>query len=172
MTAFAPAGLDGFLSPRSVAIVGASPEPHGIRGALLRLLRKNGFAGAVYPVNPSHREIDGLQCYPDIAAIGAPVDLAVVAVPAAAVPDVLEGCAAAGVAGAIVISSGFAEDTTVRSDLQDRIAALARRTGMRVCGPNAEGFHNEVDCVTATFSPAADRDAAAASPALRWAPPP
>ncbi len=161
-----PAGLDRFLSPRSVAIVGASPAPHGIRGALLRLLRKNGFAGAIYPVNPTHREIDGLRCYPDVAAIGAPIDLAVIAIPAPAVPGVLEECAAAGVANAIVISSGFAEDTMTRSDLQDRIVALARRTGMRICGPNAEGFHNEVDRVTATFSPAADRDAAAASVAL------
>jgi acetate---CoA ligase (ADP-forming) len=166
MTRSDPAGLDRFLSPRSVAIVGASPEPHGIRGALLHLLRKNGFAGAIYPVNPTHHEIDGLRCYPDVAAIGAPIDLALIAIPAPAVPGVLEECAAAGVANAIVISSGFAEDTMTRSDLQDRIVALARRTGMRICGPNAEGFHNEVDRVTATFSPAADRDAAAASVAL------
>jgi len=154
------------LSPRSVAVVGASPEPHGIRGALLRLMRKNGFAGALYPVNPSHREIDGLRCYPDVAAIAAAIDLAVVAVPAAAVPGVLEDCAAAGVANAIVISSGFDEDVMAPAGLQDGIAALARRTGMRVCGPNAEGFHNEVDRVTATFSPATDRDAGAARVSL------
>lgn len=166
MTSFDPAGLDRFLSPRSIAVVGASPEPHGIRGALLRLLRKNGFAGAVYPVNPTHREIDGLRCYPDVASIGAAVDLALIAIPAPGVPAVLEACAAAGVANAVIISSGFAEDTHTRTDLQDDIAGLARRTGMRVCGPNAEGFHNEVDRVTATFSPAVDRDAAPASATL------
>jgi acetate---CoA ligase (ADP-forming) len=166
MTRSGPAGLDRFLSPRSVAIIGASPDKHGIRGMLLNLLRKNGFPGAVYPVNPTHEEIDGLRCYPNVAAIGAPVDLAIIAIPAPAVPKALEGCTAAGVANAIIISSGFDEDTQTRSDLQERIVALARRTGMRICGPNAEGFHNDVDHVTATFSPAADKDAAAASVAL------
>jgi acyl-CoA synthetase (NDP forming) len=158
--------LEHFLSPRSVAIIGASPEPHRIRGALLRLLRKNDFPGAIYPINPSYGEIDGLRCYPTIAAVGAPVDLALVAIPAAAVLSALEECAAAGVGNAIIISSGFAEDGVAPSDLQDRIVALARRTGMRICGPNAEGFHNEVDRVTATFSPATDPDATMARPAL------
>jgi acyl-CoA synthetase (NDP forming) len=159
--------LDRFLSPRSIAIIGASPEPHRIRGALLHLLRKNGFPGAIYPVNPTYQDIGGLRCYPNVAAIGAPIDLALVAIPAAVVLEALEGCAAAGVANAIIISSGFAEDGEAPSDLQDRIVALARRTGMRICGPNAEGFHNEVDRVTATFSPATDRDpAAATAPAL------
>lgn len=160
------AALDRFLSPRSVAIVGASPEKRGIRGALLNFLRKNGFAGAIYPINPTHAEIDGLRCYPRVGDVGAPIDLALIAIPAAGVLDVLEECAAAGVANAVIISSGFAEDTQVRSDLQERIVALARRTGMRICGPNAEGFHNEVDHVTATFSPAADRDAAGAAVCL------
>jgi acetate---CoA ligase (ADP-forming) len=154
------AGLDRFLSPHSVAIIGASPEAHRIRGALFHLLRKNGFPGAIYPINPSYQEIGGLPCYPTVTAIGAPVDLALVAIPAAAVLEALEACATAGVKYAIIISSGFAEDGIAPSDLQDRIAALARRTGMRICGPNAEGFHNDVDRVTATFSPATDRDAA------------
>jgi acetyltransferase len=161
-----PKSLERFLSPRSVAIVGASPEPHRIRGALLRLLRSNGFPGAIYPVNPTYREIDGLRCYPSVAAIGAMVDLALVAIPAEAVLGALEDCAVAGVGNAIIISSGFAEDGRAPSDLQDRIAALARRTGMRICGPNAEGFHNEVDRVTATFSPATDREAAVLGPTL------
>ena len=151
--------LDSLLSPRSVAVVGASPDPHKIRGALLRLLRKNGFAGRIVPVNPSYADIGGLPCFPTIAAAGGPLDLALVAIPAAGVLAALEECAAAGVRNAVVISSGFAEDDAAPADLQDRVGALARRTGMRVCGPNAEGFHNEVDRVSATFSPAVDRDA-------------
>jgi acetate---CoA ligase (ADP-forming) len=161
-----PTGLDLFLSPRAIAIIGASPEPHRIRGALLRLLRKNFYPGAIYPINPTYQDIDGLRCYPSVAAVGAPIDLALVAIPAAVVLDALENCAAAGVKNAIIISSGFAEDGVAPSDLQDRIVALARRTGMRICGPNAEGFHNEVDRVTATFSPATDREAASAASAL------
>ena len=148
--------LHELLSPRSVAIVGASPDATRIRGALLHMLRKNGFPGAIYPVNPSYAEIDGLRCYPSAAAIGETVDLALVAIPAGAVPDALEECAAAGVRNAVVISSGFAEDAEAPPDLQDRIAAIARRTGMRVCGPNGEGFFNEVARVTATFSPAVE----------------
>ncbi len=153
------ARLDTLLSPRSVAVIGASPDPQKIRGALLNLLRKNGFAGRIVPVNPSYQEIAGLPCFPTLAAAGEPVDLALVAIPAAGVLAALEECAAAGAHNAVVISSGFAEDGAAPADLQDQVAALARRTGMRVCGPNAEGFHNEVDRVSATFSPAVDRDA-------------
>jgi acyl-CoA synthetase (NDP forming) len=123
MTRSDPAGLDRFLSPRSIAIVGASLEPHSIRGALLHLLRKNGFAGAIYPVNPTHREIDGLRCCPDVTAMGAPIDLAVIAIPAPAVPGMQEECAAAAVANATVISLGFAE---ARDSQVSRLAAAGR----------------------------------------------
>jgi len=153
------ARLDTLLSPRSVAVIGASPDPHKIRGALFHVLRKNGFAGRIVPVNPSYRDIDGVPCFPSLAAAGEPVDLALIAIPAAGVLAALEECAAAGVRNVVVISSGFAEDEGAPADLQDQVAALARRTGMRVCGPNAEGFHNEPGHVSATFSPAVDRDA-------------
>jgi acyl-CoA synthetase (NDP forming) len=151
--------LDSLLSPSSVAVIGASPDPHKIRGQLLLLLRKNGFAGRIVPVNPSCAEIDGLPCHPTIAAAGGPVDVALIAIPAAGVLQSLEECAAAGVRNAVIISSGFAEDDAAPSGLQDRMKALARRTGMRVLGPNAEGFHNEPGRISATFSPAVDRDA-------------
>ena len=151
--------LDSLLSPSSVAVIGASPDPHKIRGQLLLLLRKNGFAGRIVPVNPSYAEIDGLPCHPTLAAAGGPVDVALIAIPAAGVLQSLEECAAAGVRNAVIISSGFAEDDAAPSGLQDRMKALARRTGMRVLGPNAEGFHNEPGRISATFSPAVDRDA-------------
>lgn len=160
--------LDTLLSPASVAIIGASPDPHRIRGQLLGLLRKNGFAGRIVPVNPSYTEIDGLPCVPTIAAAGdEPIDLALIAIPAGGVLPVLEECAAAGVRNAVVISSGFAEDDAAPPDLQHRVAALARRTGMRILGPNAEGFHNDIAHVSATFSPAVDRDADTAPVAVR-----
>ena len=149
-------GLHSFFNPRSVAIVGASPDSTKIRGALLHLLQKNGYPGAIYPINPSYGEIGGLRCYPSAAAIGEAVDLALVAIPAGAVLPALEDCAAAGVRHAVIISSGFAEDDGAPPDLQDKIAAFARSSGMRVCGPNAEGFYNEPARVTATFSPAVD----------------
>jgi acyl-CoA synthetase (NDP forming) len=145
--------LDKFLAPGSIALIGASPDRGKIRGALLHTLRRNGFPGKIYPVNPSYADIDGLRCYPAVAAIGAPIDLAIIAVPAPAVPKALEECGAAGAANALIISSGFAEEGGARAALQDEIHAIARRTGMRISGPNAEGFHNELAHVSATFSP-------------------
>jgi acyl-CoA synthetase (NDP forming) len=150
------APLDRFFAPAAIAVIGASPEKTRIRGLLLHLLRKNGYGGRLYPVNPSYQEIDGLPCFPSLAAIGAPIDLALIAIPAEAVLPALEECAAAKVGYAVIISSGFAEQGGAQTQLQDQIAALARRTGLRVSGPNAEGFHNELARVAATFSPAVD----------------
>ena len=151
-----PASLDRFLAPAAIAIIGASPDTARIRGRLLHLLRENGYGGKLYPVNPSYREIDGVPCFPSVGAIEEPIDLALIAIPAETVLPALEECAAAGVGHAVIISSGFAEQGGAQTDLQHEIAALARRTGLRVCGPNAEGFHNDVAHVAATFSPAVE----------------
>src|SRR5262249_59573845 len=97
------------LNPRSVAVVGASREASSIGAALIANLVHAGFTGPVYPVNPKTDEIHGLRAFPRVGAIGRPVDLALVAVPAAAVEEVMEECATAGVRGVVVISSGFAE---------------------------------------------------------------
>ncbi|MGO4712016.1 acetate--CoA ligase family protein [Bradyrhizobium sp. 2TAF24] len=148
--------LDSFFSPDSIAIIGASRDGTKIPGLLLTFLRRNGYAGAIYPVNPRYDEIDGLACVPSIAAIGRPVDLAIVIIPAPQVLAALEECAAAGARNAVVISSGFAEGGGDSADVQRDIAALARRTGMRISGPNAEGFYNEARRVAATFSPTVD----------------
>ncbi len=85
-----------------------------------------------------------------------PIDLAVIVIPARAVLAALEQCAAAGVKNAVIISSGFAEEGGDSADMQDAIAALAKKTGMRISGPNAEGFLSEVQKVAATFSPTVD----------------
>lgn len=169
MTPPATPALDSFLAPASIAVIGASPNPAVIRGALLHLLRRNGYGGRLYPVNPSYQEIDGLPCYPSVQAIGAPVDLALVAIPAAQVLPALEACAAAGVRHAAVISSGFAEEGGASGALQAEMAALARRTGMRVSGPNAQGFYNAAARIAATFSPAVDRAPDAPSLAIAGA---
>jgi acyl-CoA synthetase (NDP forming) len=148
--------LETFFAPDSIAVIGASRDEKKIPGLLLTFLRRNGFTGAIYPVNPAHDSIGDLPCYRSVGAIGRPVDLAVVIIPAHAVLAALEDCAAAGVRHAIIISSGFAEEGGASADTQAEIAALARRTGMRVCGPNAEGFYNEPQRVAATFSPTVD----------------
>src|SRR5437763_9053937 len=120
------------------------------------MLRKNDYPGKLYPINPNYDDIDGLKCYRSIADIGAPIDLAVVIIPARAVLTALEQCAAAGVKNAVIISSGFAEEGGDAAAMQDQIASLAKKTGMRISGPNAEGFYSQVQRVAATFSPTVD----------------
>ncbi|MGX4768786.1 acetate--CoA ligase family protein [Bradyrhizobium guangdongense] len=148
--------LDTFFAPASIALIGASRDHEKIPGRLLAMLRKNDYPGKIYPVNPNYADIDGLTCYKSIAEIGVPIDLAVVMIPARAVLPALEQCAAAGVKNAVVISSGFAEEGGDSAAMQSAIAALARRTGMRISGPNAEGFFSQMQRVAATFSPAVD----------------
>ncbi|MBN8962537.1 MAG: acetate--CoA ligase family protein [Rhizobiales bacterium] len=148
--------LDSFFAPASIAIIGASRDALKIPGLLLTFLRRNGFPGWIYPVNPNYPNIDGLACYASVSDIKQPIDLAIVIIPARAVLDALKECAAVGVKNAIIISSGFAEEGGDSAAMQDAIADLARTTGMRVSGPNAEGFYNELGQVAATFSPTVD----------------
>jgi len=151
-----PHPLDSFFAPASIALIGASRDLEKIPGRLLSMLRKNEFPGKIYPINPNYGDIDGLKCYPTIADVGQPIDLAVVIIPARAVLAALEQCAAVGVKNAVIISSGFAEEGGDSAAMQDAIVALAKRTGMRISGPNAEGFYSEVQKVAATFSPTVD----------------
>src|SRR5438270_1942530 len=152
----APHPLDSFFSPSSIALIGASRDLDKIPGRLLSMLRKNHYPGKIYPVNPNYGELDALKCYPSIGDVGAPIDLAIVIIPARAVLGALEQCAAAGVKNAVIISSGFAEEGGDSTAMQDAIVALAKRTGMRISGPNAEGFYSEAQHVAATFSPTVD----------------
>jgi acyl-CoA synthetase (NDP forming) len=151
-----PHPLDSFFAPGSIALIGASRDLEKIPGRLLSMLRKNEFPGKLYPVNPNYGDIDGLKCYPSIADVGQPIDLAIVIIPARGVLAALEQCAAVGVRNAVIISSGFAEEGGDSAAMQDAIAALAKKTGMRISGPNAEGFYSQVQRVAATFSPTVD----------------
>src|SRR5471030_3246380 len=151
-----PHPLDSFFAPSSIALFGASRDLDKIPGRLLSMLRKNDYPGKIYPINPNYDDIGGLKCYPAISDVGQPIDLAVVIIPARAVLAALEQCAAAGVKHAVIISSGFAEEGGDSAEMQDAIAALAKRTGMRISGPNAEGFYSQVQRVAATFSPTVD----------------
>src|SRR5438132_5680191 len=151
-----PHPLDSFFAPGSIALIGASRDKEKIPGRLLSMLRKNGFPGKIYPVNPNYGDIDGLKCFSSIADVGQPIDLAIVIIPAKAVLGALKQCAAAGVRNAVIISSGFAEEGGDAAAMQDQIASLAKRTGMRISGPNAEGFYSQVQRVAATFSPTVD----------------
>ncbi|MBX9595792.1 MAG: CoA-binding protein, partial [Roseomonas sp.] len=99
------AGLEAILQPRSIAIIGASQDPTKIGGRPVELLRRFGFPGAIYPVNPRAAEVQGLRAYPSVTDLPEAPDLAIIAVAAEAAPDALEACAAKGVKGAVIFSS-------------------------------------------------------------------
>ncbi|MDR0358656.1 MAG: CoA-binding protein, partial [bacterium] len=115
--------LDRLLWPERIAIIGASSNPDAIGGRPLRLLRQLDYPGRVYPVNPRHQTVGDVQAFPSIGSVPEPVDMAIVAVPAASVPAVLRECAAAGVGTAVVFSSGFADGG--ESALEAELAAAA-----------------------------------------------
>jgi acetyl coenzyme A synthetase (ADP forming)-like protein len=143
------------LHPGSVAVIGASREPGSIGHQILHNLIADRFTGAVYPVNPKAERILGIPCYPSITAIGRPVDLAIVSVPAPYVEQVLEECAQARARGAVVITAGFAEVSAEGRSAQDRLVGLVRRHGLRMIGPNCMGVVNTDPAVSlnGTFAP-------------------
>jgi acyl-CoA synthetase (NDP forming) len=146
--------LDALFWPRSIALVGASPDKSGIRGRIVDAVRQHGFDGPLYPISRSHACIDELTAYPSVAAMPQAVDLAIVTIPAAYVADALEACGERGVRAAVIISSGFAEERG--ADGIAREAAIRRvveRYDLAVLGPNGEGFMNSATPLTATFSP-------------------
>jgi acetyl coenzyme A synthetase (ADP forming)-like protein len=144
------------LNPTSVAIVGASRHPGTIGAALVSNVKRNSFAGAIYPINPQAGEIAGLRAYPSVTAVAAPIDLAIIAVPAAAVEQTVAECASVGVRGVVIISAGFAEVSADGRAAQQRLKDLARASGMRMVGPNCMGILNTDPAVSlnGTFAPA------------------
>ena len=135
----AQARLRRVLSPGSVAILGASPRPESLSRRFLSGLVRHGFAGTIVAVNPNYDEVDGIRCVPSVGVAGA-IDLAVLSVPKRLVLSSLEECAAAGVAGAVVFASGYSETGDRGREDELEITALARRTGLRVLGPNSPGL--------------------------------
>jgi acyl-CoA synthetase (NDP forming) len=150
------AALAALFDPRSVAVVGASTDPRGLGGRPLGLLRARGYQGAVFPVNRSHSVVQGERAYPSIGDVPEPVDVAMVAVPARLVPEVLRECAAAGVKLAVVVSSGFGEGQGSGIELAEEVRNDLLATGMRVLGPNCEGFASIRARAPLTFSPVLD----------------
>lgn len=145
-------GLSALFHPRSVAVIGASAEVSKIGGRPIHHLLTSGFEGPIYPVNPRREEIQGLRCYPSLTAVGAEVDLAIVAVPTPAVLAAVQECADAGVQVAILFSAGFAEMGAEGAALQRRVVEVAAAAGMRIVGPNCIGAANMAEGAATTFA--------------------
>ncbi len=135
-------GLDAVLSPASVAVIGASPDPASVGHRLLASIVGHGFRGAVHPIHPTAREVLGLPARPSVLDVPGKVDLAVIAVPASAVLGVVEQCARKGVRGLLVVTAGFREAGPDGMRLEAELGALARRHAMRLVGPNCLGVVN------------------------------
>ena len=146
--------LTTIFSPRSIAVVGASDTVAKIGGIPVDFQKRFGYAGVIYPVNPKPGLIQGLRAFPTISAIGAPVDLAIFAIPETLVRAALEDAISAGVRGVVLFTSGFAEVSPQGAMAQLQLAAMARAAGVRLLGPNCLGFMNIRSHVYATFSPA------------------
>ncbi len=148
------ASLTPLLAPRSVAVIGASDEPTRIGGRPIAYMLEKRFAGRLLPVNPKRETVQGLPCFPTIAALPETPDVAIVAVPAAAAVETVAALASRGVKGAIVLTAGFAEMNAAGAAAQAEMVALARAGGMRLLGPNCLGLFNARLGYYPTFSAA------------------
>ncbi len=135
--------MEFFFKPKGVAIVGASANPSKGGHFILNNVIK-GFSGGVYPVNPGYPEINGLKCYPSVLQVPDPVDLAIIFVPAALVPQVVQQCVERGIRGVMIESGGFAETGDSGKQLQEHLVAIGHKTGIRIWGPNCMGLVDAV----------------------------
>jgi acetyl coenzyme A synthetase (ADP forming)-like protein len=147
------ASLAPFFSPAAVAVIGASSRPGSIGGELFRNILRADFAGAAYPVNRSGEPVAGVHAYRSTADIGEPVDLAVICLPAEAVPEAAAEALQSGVRALCVISAGFAETGPEGRERQDRLLELVRASGARLLGPNCLGIAVSGPRLNATFGP-------------------
>ncbi|HEU5183899.1 MAG TPA: acetate--CoA ligase family protein [Gemmatimonadaceae bacterium] len=147
--------LDSILKPRSIAVIGASRSADTIGHQIVANLVAHGFTGAVHPVNPKATSIHSIRAYPNVRAIGDPVDLAIIAVPKERVLDVSRECVEAGVRGLVVISAGFREVGGEGVERENALRDLVRRHGVRMVGPNCMGVLNTDPAISmnGTFAP-------------------
>lgn len=133
--------LDALFRPASVAVIGASENPAKLGHEILKNIVDSGFRGAIYPINPKAEKILGLACFKTIKEVPDKVDLAVVVVPAPAVPGVVDECGRKGVKAVVVITGGFAEAGAEGEELQRQIVEIARSHNIRILGPNCQGIN-------------------------------
>lgn len=157
MTDAAPTEWERVLSPRSVALVGATGRADNPMARPLRWLTERGFAGRVHPVNPKYRELGGVACVPSLADVTGGVDLALALVPAERAAAAVTEAGAAGAAAVVVFASGFAEVGEEGLARQEELVAAARAAGTRVLGPNCQGLYHARSRLFATFSGAGER---------------
>ncbi len=144
--------LEKFFNPKAVAVIGASREPGKVGHNVVYNLLEGNFRGAIYPINPKAKEILGLKAYPSIITVPGDIDLAVIAVRAPLVPDILEECGQKGVKAAVILSAGFKETGREGAKLEKQLLNVARKYGLRIIGPNCLGILDTYHHLNATFA--------------------
>ena len=144
--------LAPLFAPRSVALIGASEDPAKVGGRMLENLLSAGFAGKLYAVNPRHRSVRGVPCFPSALALPEAVDLAIIVTPAEGVAAVLDTCGVRGIRHAVVITAGFSEAGPDGQAREAMLQEVARRRGMRILGPNCLGLMRPPIGLNATFA--------------------
>ncbi|PIQ86697.1 MAG: acetyl CoA synthetase subunit alpha [Candidatus Omnitrophica bacterium CG11_big_fil_rev_8_21_14_0_20_45_26] len=144
--------LHAIFTPKTVAVIGATEKEGSVGKAILWNLMSHPFGGTLYPINPKRANVLGIRAYTSILEVPEKIDLAVIATPAATVPGVMQACAKAGVRGAVIISAGFKEIGAEGAALEQKILEGARRSKIRIIGPNCLGVMNPVTGLNATFA--------------------
>ncbi|RLB92582.1 MAG: CoA-binding protein [Deltaproteobacteria bacterium] len=144
--------LEHFFNPSSIAVVGASSNPGKIGYTVLNNILQYGFRGSVYPINPKAKEILGCHVYPDLLSVPSSIDLAVIAVPAPLVLNVLRQCAEKGIDSVVIITAGFKEIGPKGARMEEEIGRLARKQGIRLIGPNCLGIIDTASSLNASFA--------------------
>jgi acetyltransferase len=143
--------LSMLFSPKSVAVIGASDRADAVGGIVFRNMLEGGYKGALYAINPAHKEVQGQRAYASIEEIGRPVELAVICTRAESVPDIIEACGKHGVRAAVVLSAGFSETGNHGAAIEHEMMANAKTYGVRVIGPNCLGIMRPAIGLNATF---------------------
>lgn len=149
-------GLTPLLSPRSIAVLGASSDPTRIGGRPIAYLKSQGFAGTIYPVNPNRSDVQGIKAYPSVEALPETPDVAIIAVPAEIATQAITDLAARGTKAALMFTAGFAEVDDAGAAAQANLVRIARGGGMRILGPNCLGVFDARTAYYATFSTSFD----------------
>jgi len=149
--------LPYMLQPKSIAIIGASPDINKLNGRPLHFLRRDGYAGKLFPVNPKYSDIDGLTCYPDVASLPEVPDMAIIAVSQKLATNAVKALGEKGTPVAIIFSSGYSEIGDEGAAYERELLDAAKEHGIHICGPNNLGLINAFENVTATFSQYADQ---------------
>lgn len=144
--------LDKLFNPQSIAVIGASNDKKKVGYAVLKNLLQFNYKGGLYPINPSSTDILGLKAYPGVSDTGTKIDLAVIAIPAKLVPEVLIDCAGSGIRTAVIISAGFKESGHEGIVLEKRIKKISIDNNIRILGPNCLGVINTSNSMNATFA--------------------